>query len=413
MILIDILEEHIEEADFLWQQRMNAISDRVYNLDDLAEIEERLLAHLDGLVLGEKEAWKLLEPKLTGGDVGEVFTAAFVAFDSNDLSRIDLVKKTFAEAEGGVLSGICYALMHTMSVEVENFLHNSLNTYDGRNLAAIIDSLSFRRVSIDADKLQTFLNNKDPKIVSAALRAVGRLRASQLLEETERLLENEIIAVRIYAVKTGLLLGSKKALDACRRMVVSCIEGTDQFVEYLGLMGMADDMNIFMDVLKNPGLIRNAVKALGLSGNVSTIESLIKCASEPELSRLAGESFSMITGVNLKKEKLINEKPQEQKITSSTEEDGEEFVTDPDEDLPFPDCEKLNAWWQSNSAKFDKRVRYRNGQPHSKQVLIDILKNGILPYRHYAAFELALIDPAYQYLETHDFSIRQRREWRF
>ncbi|MBI3597287.1 MAG: hypothetical protein HY203_09065 [Nitrospirae bacterium] len=50
MILLDILEEHLEEADFLLQQRENALSNRVYNLDDLAEIVERLVAHLAAAV---------------------------------------------------------------------------------------------------------------------------------------------------------------------------------------------------------------------------------------------------------------------------------------------------------------------------------------------------------------------------
>ena len=410
MILIDILEEHIEEADFLWQQRKNALSDRAYNLGDLAELEERLFAHLDGLALGGNDAWKLLEPKLSSGEEGEVFTAAFVALDSNDSSMIDLVQKNFSDAEGNVINGICYAFKHTMNPDVENILLPLLNSDNVCNLAAIIDSLSFRRVPIDADKLQTFLHNKDPRIVTATLRAVGRLRIRQFLEEAERLLDNEVIEVRREAVKTGLLLGSRKALDVCRSMVASCIEGADQFIEYPGLMGMADDVNILMTALKNPILVRNAVKALGLTGNISTIELLIQCASEPKLSRLAGESFRRITGVNLEKGKLISEKLQEPKTSSLPE---EEFEMDPDEDLPFPDHEKLTEWWRSNSAKFDKRVRYRNGQPYSYEVLIDILKNGILPYRHYAAFELALMNPAYSYLETHAFSIRQRRDMKF
>ena len=192
MILIDILEEHIEEADFLWQQRKNALSDRAYNLDDLAELEERLLAHLDGLVSGGNEAWKLLEPMLSSGEEGEVFTAAFVALASNDPSKIDLVFKTFSDAEGNVLNGICYAFKHTMNPDVENILRALLNSDNERNLAPIIDSLSFRRVPIDAAKLQTLLNNKDTQIAAAALRAVGRLRIKQLLEQAERLLDHEV-----------------------------------------------------------------------------------------------------------------------------------------------------------------------------------------------------------------------------
>ena len=87
MILIDVIEEHLEEADFLWRQRRNALGDRGYNLDRLAELEERLLAHLDGLILAEADAWDLLQPKLTEGDVGEAFAAAFVALASGEVDR--------------------------------------------------------------------------------------------------------------------------------------------------------------------------------------------------------------------------------------------------------------------------------------------------------------------------------------
>lgn len=40
MILIDILEEHLEEADFLIHQRNNAISDRVHEFKRLAEVQK-------------------------------------------------------------------------------------------------------------------------------------------------------------------------------------------------------------------------------------------------------------------------------------------------------------------------------------------------------------------------------------
>jgi len=409
MILIDILEEHMEEADFLWQQRQNALYDRVYNLDDLAELEERLLAHLDGLVLGEKEAWKLLGPKLSSGEEGEVFSAAFVALDSRDPSKIDLVNKTFLEAEDNVLNGICYAFKHTMNQEVENILRSMLNSDNGRIQAASIDCLSLRRISIDTNRLQAFLSKKDTRIIAATVSAVGRLRINQLSEEAERFLENEIMEVRREAIKTGLLLGSRKSLDACRRIIINRTEGADQLIEYLGLMGQPDDANILINTMNDPGLVRNAITALGLLGNISTVELLIQSASDPKLSRLAGEAISRITGVDIVSEKFVAEKPVESQIPSSeTEEEEEEDLSDPDEDIPFPDVEKLKGWWRSNASRYDKRVRYRNGQPYSNQVLKEILKNGNLPARHHAAFEIALLNPSSPYLETHAFSTLQR-----
>ena len=59
-ILLDIVEEHLEEADFLWSQRQSALADRGSTLHRLAELEERLLTHLEGLVLSEdavRKSW--------------------------------------------------------------------------------------------------------------------------------------------------------------------------------------------------------------------------------------------------------------------------------------------------------------------------------------------------------------------
>ena len=89
MILLDVIAEHLEEADFLCQQRGNALGERVYNLDRFTELEERLLAHLDGLILAEGDAWNFLKPKLTEGDVGEAFTASFVALASGEATCRD------------------------------------------------------------------------------------------------------------------------------------------------------------------------------------------------------------------------------------------------------------------------------------------------------------------------------------
>jgi hypothetical protein len=54
MVLVDIIKEHLEEVDFLWHYRNGAMGDRLYTLDRLAELEERLFGHLERLVLVER-----------------------------------------------------------------------------------------------------------------------------------------------------------------------------------------------------------------------------------------------------------------------------------------------------------------------------------------------------------------------
>ena len=55
MILLDVIEEHLEEADFLCQQRGNALGERVYNLDRLTElnIATYILPHNSGILMAD------------------------------------------------------------------------------------------------------------------------------------------------------------------------------------------------------------------------------------------------------------------------------------------------------------------------------------------------------------------------
>lgn len=414
MVLIDILEEHEEEADFLWQQRTNALSDRVYNLDDLAELEERLLAHLDGLVLGEKEAWKLLEPMLTDGELGEVFTAAFVALDSGDAERIDVVIKTFVQADGDIFEGIRNALRHSSYPEIEGIIRPCLTSEKRSVQAAAVDALSFRRLPVEIGQLQSLLNDPDPQVVAVAISAVGRLRVVQLKGQVEQSMSSSDPYIRLEAMRTGLLLGSQQALSHCRKAIRGHSEEAKDALILLGLAGHSEDNPLITEAVSDPTLSRNAITAMGLMGNLSYMDILLLLSANPEFSRLAGEAISMITGVNIVAEKFVAEKPVmvEAGASEDTREDDEdeEFVEDPDEALPFPDPVKLESWWRKNVARFDRKVRYRRGRPHGSQVLMDILRNGSLPERHHAAFEISLLNPSYPYLETSAFCGRQQKD---
>lgn len=408
MMMLDILEEHLEEADFLWQQRENALADRVYTLNDLAELEERLLAHLDGLVLADKDGWDLLKPKLAGGEVGEVFAAAFVALESGDAARIEHVRNVLVEVDGDVLSGIRYALRHTNSSEAEKLVRPLLSSAKSPIRAAALDVLSFRWVPIDVGVLQGLLNDKDPIVVAAAVTAVGRLRVVQLKEQVEQVLGAENSIVRREAMKAGLLVGSQKALDAARNAVKKRAEEANDALILVALSGRSEDLALLTDAFNDPALVRGAITSLGLLGNIAAMELLLQRTADLKLSRLAGEAISRITGVDLKRGSLSAEAPSTAGPKTDVEsEDDDEFEVDPNEGLPFPDPSKLSAWWRANASRFDKKLRYRKGAPYSQQVLSEILQTGTLPDRHHAAFEIAVMNAMSQYLETLAFARRR------
>lgn len=406
-VLLDILEEHLEEADFLSQQRRNALRDRVYDLSRLADLEERLLAHLDGLLLAEADAWNLLKPKLTEGDRGEAFAAAFVAMASGEAGYRDDPIKALDQAEGPVLEGITEALRHSSSSEIEQILRPRLGDANPRVRALVLDVLSFRRAALDSKRLELLLLDKDPLVVAAAATTVGRLRIRSFKARLEDLLGSEDSLVRGAAMRAALLVGSGHALAHCRTAVKSKAEEAHDALILIGLSGQAEDARLLVEVLNQPEMARHAVTALGWLDYASTVDALVPLASDPKLSRLAGEAITRITGLDLEKEQLAATASAASKPQEGADDD---FAEDPDEGLPWPDSAKLITWWKANASRFNNTTRYRHGHPHSRQVLIDILHHGNLPDRHHAAFELALLEPTSPLLETSAFSDRQRRE---
>lgn len=417
MILIDIIEEHLEEADFLCQQRGNALGDRVYDLARLADLEERLLAHLDGLLLAEPDAWDLLKPKLTKGERGKAFVAAFVALATGEAGYRDEITTALDQAEGPVLEGITEALRHSSSVEVEQILRPRLGDANPRVRAIALDVLSFRRAAIDAKQLQLSFLDNDPTVLVAAATAVGRLRIRSLASRVESLFGSDNSHVRRAAVRAGLLVGSEKVLAYCRTAVKNKTAEATDALTLIGLAGQAEDIRLLAEALTQPESVRSAVSALGWLGCASAVDALLPLVADPTLSRLAGEAIARITGLNLEKEHLVVTTPAPSTPPAAADskpqegaDDDDDFVEDPDEGLPWPNPAKLASWWNTNAARFAAMTRYRNGKPYSRQVLIDILHNGPLPDRHHAAYELALLEPSSSLLETYAFADRQRRE---
>jgi uncharacterized protein (TIGR02270 family) len=61
--------------------------------------------------------------------------------------------------------------------------------------------------------------------------------------------------------------------------------------------------------------------------------------------------------------------------------------------LPWPDVERISAWWQANGHRFAPGTRYFMGEPPSAAHCLDVLKNGFQRQRMAAAIYLCLLKP--------------------
>src|SRR4051812_27330769 len=80
MINQEVVDQHAEEAAFLWTQRDRATEAPQYALKDLAKLDERVEAHVDGLRVAADAGWATALAQLDQGR-GEVFAASVLAFE--------------------------------------------------------------------------------------------------------------------------------------------------------------------------------------------------------------------------------------------------------------------------------------------------------------------------------------------
>jgi uncharacterized protein (TIGR02270 family) len=86
-----VIEQHREEAGFLWILRSKAVGAPDFTLDDLSGLDQRLDAHLDGLGIAGEPGWGICRDALAWQDPGDVFAGAVLAFAEASPKRIEAV----------------------------------------------------------------------------------------------------------------------------------------------------------------------------------------------------------------------------------------------------------------------------------------------------------------------------------
>jgi len=66
---------------------------------------------------------------------------------------------------------------------------------------------------------------------------------------------------------------------------------------------------------------------------------------------------------------------------------------DEDEGLPWPDAEKIDAWWQADGHRFPHGIRCFVGEPVTQGHCLAVLKTGFQRQRIAAAEHLSLMAP--------------------
>jgi len=161
----------------------------------------------------------------------------------------------------------------------------------------------------------------------------------------------------------------------------------------LRVMDVVSSTKWLTDFTQSKEVLRQAVQGAGIIGDPLYIPWLIQMMAIPDVARVAGESFSMITGIDLAYDDLDGEWPEGFEAGPTENPEDEDVAMDSDEDLPWPEPSLIQAWWDKNQRSFQTGKRYLVGKPISIEHCLQVLRTGYQRQRRAAALELALLQP--------------------
>ena len=394
-----IVDQHFEEASFLWSQRDAAVTDPHYDLQDLSRLDDRVEAHIDGLRVAGDHGWARCEEGMEEDDPGSVFTGSVIAFESGDGQRIEKVVKVGSESRTafrGMVSGLGWLNDHQFNSLIGQLVRANSGMYRRLGIAAC----GIRRID-PKTYLESAIQDADLFLKSRALRAVGELKRQDLLHLLLKDLQNEDHTCRFEAARSALLLGDHSALRSMGQFVQAPSSFRLPAMQIaFRVMDTQTSQNRLKALSKDPGNRRDVIMGMGIVGDPQYIPSLLKQMENPELARVAGESFSMITGVDLAYEDLEAEWPEGFEAGPNDDPEDEDVEMDLDEDLPWPEVELVKQWWAQHNGEFAKGIGYLASSPVSPEQCTQVLKNGFQRQRSAAALALALAEPDMPYFNT-------------
>ena len=383
---IELYEEHLEEASFLYEQRLAYLVDPELTWKDLDEFEERFEAHIDALVVGEDLALEICKRQCSAGDFGELHAAMRVFCRQN---RSDLA---FAVLQG-IDTGdeeVTQAVIDALKCECPEAWHDDLVRIllgsQDHLVTMLAPVLAYQRSPVE-DALLKIIKQTDDAGLPNLIWALGRIGGEASRGAINQYLTSENEAVAEAACRALIRLGDYHAIR--HGLLVAQAKPWPIFALAIG--GNHTAVNVLTDIVKSEKVSDEALLALGLLGDLSSVTHIFNCLTNPERAMAAAEALQTITGAVLQEEVFIPDEIDPDELFDEEREKYEqtgEVPTRPGGE-PFGENvtqisinpETWRAWLAEHKQQFDTKLRYRHGKPISPAASLYCLMDEYMSYR--------------------------------
>ena len=385
-VLWSVVEEHLDEAEFLLDQWSGALGSPRLTLTVVQKtMERRLVAHLDGLVVGgtavaEQLLWPAFdnETEASRTRVAAATLALLLALDGAVTQKvIDL----FAIADNpAVLAGLRLAFQLTSRTDVDEPLRLALYAVNAPAAqVALLDVLAARRVD-PGPILGTLLKGPNEDVVRAALGAAPASDPRLHQYTIEPLLAHDVPETRGAAVRAALIWNLSSGWRTC---LTEARVGSPPAMLFLALLGGPSELGLLTTALRSAEQRGAALFALGFHGRRDAVDACLPFLDDPDekVARLAVEAIAAITDLPLFDEPFAQAPAADagdDELPPLEDDLATDPMPEPVDEIPLPDAKAVRAWWSERRASFDANQRYLRGKILSAAAIQDALILGPL-----------------------------------
>lgn len=388
-----VVAQHMEDAAALRSVRGVLVRSPHVKLLHLGRTDERLAAHMDGLSVSGDQGAALSRSALDVPGVGQLFVAAVLAIERRDAAQLDRLlsllsvvpdaPRALASAFGWVAPGLLRGLTASLLAS---------ESPDARWLG--LAACAQHRVDPGAS-LAAAIEHDDLRLRTRALRAAGELGRVDLLPVCLDHLQDKPPTVALAAAWSAVLLGDRNDAVGALRAMAQATGPTQQ--EALALALFTADTSTARALVKQlaagGATLRILIKAAGWAGDAQVVPWLLKHLEDEAHTRLAGEAFSFITGVDLAALDLERKPPEKVAAGPNDDPNDDNVSLDDDESLPWPDPLKLSGWWHQHADRFPSGTRLFASAAVTPHHCLQVLKEHTQRRRMAAALYRSLLMP--------------------
>ncbi|MBA3698585.1 MAG: hypothetical protein H0W78_07015 [Planctomycetes bacterium] len=389
LVITALVEQHAAEIAALIMLRSHAVESPRYHARHLAQLDERIAMHLDGLREAGVAAGAIVGAAVAANpEIGEATTVVVQALLVPGEVRQHL------SAAFTALAPVAPALWHRAGIAVrwvdraaaQELLTFCQQSDDHRHhLLALGAAMQVRQAP--AGLIVRAL--ADPRTSAAAADTAGVLGERDWQPALRGLLNSDDLATRFAAARALALRGGESA--AWRVLHWFSESRSPLRHAALALAGRCaapgSHAGWLHPLMSDRARRGDALVLAGAWGDPLVLPWLARCLRDPVHARCAGAMVSLITGVDLDDEGLSRAVEDDVADDGPNDDPADDHVDpDPDHDLSWPDAEAVDRWLAAHPLPVG--VRHLAGRAIDEAACVAIIADGFQPQRQAAAVEL-------------------------